>query len=34
MPQDVAEQFAQSMISLAGQARSVVRDLKPQVSNK
>lgn len=30
MPQDVAEQFAQCMISLATQARGVVRDLNPK----
>ena len=32
MSQEVAEQYSEAMISLAGQARSVVRDLNPKVS--
>lgn len=32
MTQEVAEQYSEAMISLAGQARSVVRDLNPKVS--
>jgi len=31
MTQEVAEQYSEAMISLAGQARSVVRDLNPKV---
>ena len=31
MSQEVAEQYSEAMISLAGQARSVVRDLNPKV---
>jgi dynein light chain roadblock-type len=32
MTQEVAEQYSEAMISLAGQARSVVRDLNPKVT--
>lgn len=31
MSQDVAEQYAQSMINLTTQARGVIRDLNPKV---
>ena len=31
MPQEVAEQYAESMINLATQARGVARDLNPKV---
>ena len=31
MPQELAERYSETMISLASQARSVVRDLNPKV---
>lgn len=34
MSQDLAEKYSASMISLAMQARSVVRDLNPKVLSK
>ena len=33
MTQEVAEKYAESMMSLASQARGVVRDLNPKVSD-
>jgi hypothetical protein len=33
MTQEIAEKYAESMMSLASQARGVVRDLNPKVSS-